>query len=61
MGFRAMTHLLAALPDYPENFTLLRHPALSALRQENSVKLDIKSKHLRAVWDNGYALKLFSA
>lgn len=45
----------------PENFTLLRHLALSALNQENSLKLGIKNKRLRAGWDNDYLLKILAA
>lgn len=42
----------------PENFTLLRHLALSALNQDESLKMGIKNKRLRAGWDNDYLLKV---
>jgi predicted transposase YbfD/YdcC len=38
----------------PENFSLLRHLALSALNQEKSAKLGVKNKRLRAGWDDNY-------
>jgi predicted transposase YbfD/YdcC len=44
----------------PENFTLLRHLAVSALNQETTAKLGIKNKQRRAGWDDDYLLKVFT-
>ncbi len=44
----------------PQNFALLRHLALNALNQEDSLNLGIKNKRLRAGWDNHYLLKVLS-
>lgn len=38
----------------PENFATCRHVALNLLRNEKSVKGSIKTKRLRAGWDNAY-------
>lgn len=39
-----------------QNFALLRHLALNALKQEQSAKVGVKNKRLRAGWDNDYLL-----
>lgn len=44
----------------PENLTLLRHLALSALNQENTAKVGVKNKRLRAGWDNDYLLRVLA-
>ncbi len=43
-----------------QNFALLRHLALNALNQEDSLHIGIKNKRLRAGWDNDYLLKVLS-
>ena len=42
----------------PENFALIRHIALNLLRQETSFKGSIKTKRLKAGWNNAYLLKV---
>jgi len=42
----------------PENFALIRHIALNLLRQETSYKGSIKTKRLKAGWNNAYLKKV---
>jgi hypothetical protein len=44
-----------------ENFAVLRHIALNMIKKETSLKKSIKSKRLRARWDNNYLLKVLAA
>jgi predicted transposase YbfD/YdcC len=41
-----------------ENFALIRHIALNLLRQETSFKGSIKTKRLKAGWNNAYLMKV---
>ena len=43
------------------NLVVMRQMALMLLRKENSLKAGIKTKRLRAGWDNGYLLKVLTA
>ena len=45
----------------PENMATMRHIALNLLKQDKSLKVGIKSKRLKAGWDEGYLLKILSS
>jgi predicted transposase YbfD/YdcC len=44
----------------PENLATLRHMAVNLLKQERSCKLGVKSKRLKAGWDESYMLKVLN-
>lgn len=44
----------------PENFAMVRHMALSLLKQEQSAKIGVKAKRLKAAWDRNYLLQVLS-
>jgi predicted transposase YbfD/YdcC len=44
----------------PENLATLRHIAVNLLKQERSCQLGIKSKRLKAGWDESYMLKVLN-
>ena len=44
----------------PQNFAVLRHIALNMIKKETSLKKSIRSKRLRAGWDNNYLLKVLT-
>ena len=44
----------------PENFAVLRHIALNMIKRETSLKKSIKSRRLRAGWDNDYLLEILA-
>jgi predicted transposase YbfD/YdcC len=43
------------------NLALLRHIALNLLKQERSSKVGVKTRRLRAGWDNDYLLKFLTS
>jgi predicted transposase YbfD/YdcC len=45
----------------PENFAMLRHVAHVLLRQEQSERVGIKAKRMKAAWDRDYLLQVLSA
>ena len=42
----------------PENFALLRHIAVNAVKQEKTKKLGVKNKRLKAGWDETYLARI---
>jgi len=44
----------------PENLATLRHMAVNLLKQERSCNLGVKSKRLKAGWDESYMLKVLN-
>lgn len=42
----------------PDNMAMLRHIALNLLKRENTLKRGIKSKRLKAGWDDTYLLRV---
>ena len=43
-----------------ENFAVLRHIALTMLKQEKTAKVGLKIKRSKAGWDNTYLAKILS-
>jgi len=44
----------------PENMATMRHIALNLLKQDKSLKVGVKSKRLKAGWDEAYLLRVLS-
>jgi predicted transposase YbfD/YdcC len=44
----------------PENFAVVRHVALALLKQEQSEKVGIKAKRMKAAWDRDYLRQVLS-
>jgi hypothetical protein len=45
----------------PENLAVLQHIALNLVEQEKSSRSSIKTKRLRAGWNDNYLLKILQA
>ena len=45
----------------PENFSIIRHMALSMLKREKSSKVGLNVKRNKAGWDNRYLIKILEA
>jgi len=45
----------------PENFAILRHMALNLLKKEKSTRRSVKTKRLKAGWDNDYLAKVLNS
>jgi predicted transposase YbfD/YdcC len=45
----------------PQNLAVLQHIALNLVKQENSTRSSVKTKRLRAGWDNAYLWKILSS
>jgi len=44
----------------PQNLAVLQHIALNLVKQEKSTRASVKTKRLRAGWDNAYLWQLLS-
>jgi hypothetical protein len=52
---------LSIIKEYgPEKMATMRHIALNLLKQDKSLKVGVKSKRLKAGWDEAYLLKVLS-
>jgi predicted transposase YbfD/YdcC len=45
----------------PENMAMLRHIALNLIKQEKTFKGSVKTKRLKAAWENSYLLKILNS
>jgi predicted transposase YbfD/YdcC len=44
----------------PENMAIVRHIALNLIKQEKTFKGSVKTKRLKAAWENSYLMKILS-